>query len=31
MTLDTILFMTLIFGICLGGFVYSLYLSAKNK
>jgi hypothetical protein len=31
MTLDTILFMTLIFGICLGGFVYSLYLSSKNK
>jgi len=31
MTTDALLFMILIFGICLGGFAYSLYLSYKNK
>ena len=30
MNLDAILFLILIFGICLGGFAYSLYLSSKK-
>jgi len=31
MNLDAILFMIFIFGVCLGGFSYSLYLSHKNR
>lgn len=31
MSNEALLFMFLIFGICIGGFAYSLYLSYKNK
>jgi hypothetical protein len=31
MSLDAVIFMVFVFAICIGGFVYSLYLSSKNK
>ncbi len=31
MTLDALLFMIFVFALCLGGFVYTLFLSAKRK
>ncbi len=31
MTLDALLFMIFIFALCLGGFVYTLYLASKKK
>lgn len=31
MTIEAILMMTLIFGICVGGFLFSLYLSSKEN
>ena len=31
MTLEAIIMMILIFGICLGGFLLSLYLSSKEN
>jgi hypothetical protein len=31
MSLEAFLFMLGVFAICVGGFVYSLYLSSKNK
>ncbi len=31
MSLNAIIFMIFIFTVCLGGFVYSLYLSSKRK
>lgn len=31
MTLEALLFMIFIFAVCLGGFVYGLYLTYKNK
>ena len=31
MTLEAILFMIFIFAVCLGGFIYSLFLSSKSK
>ncbi len=30
MTIEAILMMTAVFAVCLGGFVYSLYLSSKE-
>ena len=31
MRLEALLFMIFIFAVCLGGFIYTLYLSSKNK
>ncbi len=31
MSIETIVFMSLIFGICMGGFIYSLILSSKDN
>jgi hypothetical protein len=31
MSLKALIFMIFIFAVCLGGFVYSLYLSSKKK
>jgi hypothetical protein len=31
MKLDALIFMIVIFGICLGGFIYALILSARQK
>jgi hypothetical protein len=31
MTLEAIIFMIFIFAVCLGGFIYSLFLSSKSK
>lgn len=31
MSLDAILFMVIVFAICIGGFSYSLYLSTKDR
>jgi hypothetical protein len=31
MTIEAILMMILIFGICVGGFLFSLYLSSKEN
>jgi len=31
MTVDAVLFMIFIFAVCLGGFLGSLYISAKKK
>lgn len=30
MEIETLITMILIFGVCIGGFVYSLYLSSKE-
>jgi len=31
MTLEALLFMIFVFALCLGGFIYTLYLSSRNK
>lgn len=31
MKLEALIFMIIIFGICLGGFIYSLIISARQK
>lgn len=31
MTIEALLFMIFMFSICLGGFIYALYLSYKKK
>jgi len=31
MTTEAIVFMIFIFAVCLGGFIFSLYLSSKDK
>ncbi|MBE0460230.1 MAG: MetS family NSS transporter small subunit [Candidatus Aminicenantes bacterium] len=31
MTTEALIFMIFTFAVCIGGFIYSLYLTAKNK
>jgi len=31
MSIEALIFMILTFAVCIGGFIYSLYLTTKNK